>query len=53
MVQMEMNPKVLMDPRLTRFTQAGPSGGDYYVNLTTFDIQLRPGRYDLPRGGIL
>lgn len=53
MVQMEMDPKRLIDPRLTRFKQAGASGSDYYVNLTTFDIQLYPGRYDMPRGGIL
>ena len=53
MVQMEMDPKHLIDPRLTRFIQAGSSDKSYYVNLTTFDIQLHPGRYDLPRGGIL
>lgn len=53
MIQMEMAPKRLIDPRLTRFMQAGPGGGEYFVNLTTFDIQLYPGRYDMPRGGIL
>jgi hypothetical protein len=52
MIQMETDPKQLIDPRLTVFTEAGTQR-TYFVNLANFDIQLYPGRYDLPRGGIL
>jgi len=52
MIQMETEPKQLIDPRLTEFVEAG-TARRYYGNLANFDIQLYPGRYDLPRGGIL
>jgi hypothetical protein len=52
MIQMEMEPKELLDPRLTELLEAG-TDRKYYVNLTDFNIQLFPGQYKLPRGGIL
>jgi hypothetical protein len=54
MIQMEMEPKQLIDPQLTQLSAAGDRGPEkYFVNLANFDIQLYPGRYGLPRGGIL
>jgi hypothetical protein len=52
MIQMEAEPKQLVDPRMTRLCEAGTEKY-YYVDLANFDIQLYPGRYDLPKGGIL
>jgi len=52
MIQMEMEPKQLIDPRMTELFVAG-TGRRYYVNLMNFDIQLFPGQYNLPRGGVL
>ncbi|OCF32745.1 hypothetical protein I316_05666 [Kwoniella heveanensis BCC8398] len=52
MVQMETQPRRLVDPLFTRFTEAGRET-TYYINLRNWDIQRNPGWYDLPRGGIL
>ena len=52
MIQMEMEPKQLIDPRMTELFEAG-TGRRHYVNLMNFDIQLFPGQYNLPRGGVL
>jgi len=52
MIQMEMEPKQLIDPRMTELSEAG-TGRRYYVNLMNFDIQLFSGQYNLPRGGVL
>ncbi|ORY35502.1 P-loop containing nucleoside triphosphate hydrolase protein [Naematelia encephala] len=52
MLQMETQPKRLVDPIFTPLHEEGRDGV-YYVNLTTWDIQRHPGWYDLPRGGIL
>ena len=52
MIQMEMEPKQLIDPRMTELIEAR-TGRRYFVDLTNFDIQLFPGQYNLPRGGVL
>jgi len=52
MLQMEIQPRQLIDPRFTQLVEAGRQGV-YHVNLANFDIQLRPVPYVLPRGGIL
>jgi hypothetical protein len=54
MIQMENNPKQLINPQLTELIECGrPGKSKYYVNLANFDIQVRPVPYSLPRGGIL
>ena len=51
MLQMETRPGRLMDPNYTRLEES--TGGTYYVDLSTWDVQRHPGWYQLPRGGIL
>jgi hypothetical protein len=52
MLQMEMDPGMLIDPLFTTFEEEGREGR-YFVNMTSWDSQRHPGWYDLPRGGIL
>lgn len=52
MIQMESEPKQLVDPGVTEFWESGKTR-KYYVNLANYDIQLHPGQYNLPQGGIL
>ncbi|WVQ72084.1 hypothetical protein IAR50_001629 [Cryptococcus sp. DSM 104548] len=52
MMQMETQPKRLVDPLFTPLEEAG-TDKTYYVNLSNWDIQRHPGWYDLPRGGVL
>ncbi|WVQ95089.1 hypothetical protein IAU59_002183 [Kwoniella sp. CBS 9459] len=52
MVQMETQPRRLVDPAFTAFREAGRDA-EYYINLNNWDIQRYPGWYELPKGGIL
>lgn len=54
MIQMETEPRHLVDPYFHQLFEAGrPQHSEYYINLHTWVITKHPGRYDLPRGGIL